>query len=156
MLDWSARKIIVIRAALTFAVAALVVGLYAPAANAQAVPGSAVYNWTLPLTGCTVGVTPCDNKPLTGVDALTGVEVYISTSSIADNSTMAPTLSLAAGATTATYTTTVTNGSTLYARFRAVNAHGRSPFSTQATKLVSLPVLPGVPTAITVEIRITP
>lgn len=125
-------------------------------AEAQAVPGLATYTWTLPTVGCTTGVVPCDNLPLTGAAALTGVEVYISTSSISDNSMMAPTLVLAAGATTTAYSTTVTNGSTLYARFRAVNANGKGPFSLQVSKLISLPVLPGVPTNITVTIQISP
>jgi hypothetical protein len=135
---------------------AVVLSLLAFTANAQTVPGSATYTWTLPTTGCTVGVTPCDNKPLTGADALTGIEVYISTSPIPDNSTMAPTLTLGPTATTAVYSTTVANGSTLYARFKGKNASfGSSPtFSAQVSKLVALPVSPGVPTNITITLQI--
>ena len=123
---------------------------------AQTVPGSATYTWVLPTTGCSVGATTCDNKPLTGNDALTAIEAYISTSPIGDSSNMAPTLTLGASATTATYTTTIANGSTLYARFKAVNSTGRGGFSAQVSKLITLPVLPGIPTNVTVTIQITP
>lgn len=123
---------------------------------AQTVPGSAIYSWTLPTTGCTAGITPCDNAPLTGAAALTAVEAYISTSPIPDSSSMAPTLTLGPGATTATYSTTVANGSTLYARFKAVNANGKSGFSAQVSKLIVLPVVPNVPTSVTVTIQVGP
>jgi hypothetical protein len=160
ILDWSARKFIAVRAALTFVLAALVVGVYAPPAFAQTVPAAATYKWTLPTTGCTQSVTPCDNKPLTGADALTGVEVYVSTSPIADNSTMAPTFTLAADTLTKSYTGSVPNGATVYARFKAVNANGKSAFSTQLSKVITVttpppgPVIPGVPTNVTVEFKI--
>lgn len=123
---------------------------------AQTVPGSLRADWTLPTTGCTTGVSPCDNAPLTGTAALTGVEVYISTSPIPDSSLMAPTLTLPAGATTASHTMQVANGSTLYVRTKAVNGSGKSAFSVQSTKLVQVPVIPGVPTNVTITLTITP
>jgi len=126
----------------------------APLAIAQAVPGTATVGWTLPTVGCTVGASPCDNAPLTGTNALTAVEVYISTSPITDSSTMAPTLTLAAGTTTSTHTLQVTNGATLYARVKAVSGGNKSPFSVQVTKVVSVPVIPGVPTNVTITIQI--
>ena len=129
--------------------------LYANAASAQTVPGSLRLGWVLPTTGCTTGVTPCDNTPLTGAKVLTGIEVYISTSPIADTSTMAPTLTLAAGATTATHTMTVSNGATLYARVKALNVDGKSPFSPQTTKVIALPVVPGAPSSVTIELTIS-
>lgn len=125
-------------------------------ASAQTVSGSMKLTWTLPTTGCTTGVTPCDNKPLTGADALTGIDVYVSAAPIPDSFSGAPTATLAAGAVTTTVTVPATNGGTLYARLKARNASGASPFSGQVSKLIVLPVTPGVPTNITIEITITP
>lgn len=79
-------------------------------ANAQTVSGSMKLSWTLPTTGCTVGVTPCDNKPLTGADALTAIDVYISTAPIPDSFSGPPTVTLTAGAITTTQTVPATNG----------------------------------------------
>ena len=128
--------------------------LYANTVQAQSVPGNLQMGWTLPTTGCTTGVTPCDNVALTGAKALTAIEVYISTSPIADTSTMAPTLTLAAGATTATHSMQVANGATLYARLKAVNADGKSGFTVQVSKVVNAPVLPTVPTNVTITLTI--
>lgn len=119
------------------------------------IPGAATVSWVLPTAGCTSGVSPCDNVPLTGISALTAVEVYISTSPIADTSAMTPTLTLAAGATTTTQTLQVSNGATLYARVKAVTAGGKSAFSTQVTKLVAIPAVPGVPTSVTLTIQLS-
>ena len=126
------------------------------AAHAQTVTGKLDLSWQLPTTGCTVGVTPCDNSPLTGTSALTAVNVYISTSPIPDNSTMAPTLALGPAVTTATHTMQVTNGATLYARVRAINSAGASGFSNQVSKLITLPVTPGVPTSVTITLTFGP
>lgn len=128
----------------------LVVGV----AHAQTVTGSSNLSWQPVTKGCTVGVTPCDNVPLAGTSALTGYEIFVSTSSIPDNTTLQPVATAAAGATTFRYTGTVTNGQTLYFRHRAVNAYGRSALGPQTSKLITLDVLPGVPTAITVEFTI--
>lgn len=125
-------------------------------ASAQTVSGSMKLSWTLPTTGCTVGVTPCDNKPLTGADALTAIDVYISTAPIPDSFSGPPTVTLTAGAITTTQTVPATNGGTLYARLKARNASGASPFTAQVSKSIVLPVTPGVPTNITIEITITP
>lgn len=135
-------------------VAAALCLLLTGVAMAQTVPGSLTLRWTLPTTGCSIGVTPCDNKPLTGNSALEAVHVWISTSPIPDTPTGAPTLTLAAGATTATHTLQVANGATLYARVSARNPAGDSPLSAQVTKIVSVPVLPGVPTNVTIELTI--
>jgi len=124
------------------------------AAVAQTVPGAANYSWTLPTTGCTVGVTTCDNKPLTGADALTGLEIFISTSAIPDAPSGNPTLTLGPGQTTTTYTTTVPNGSTIYMRMRAVNSTGKSILTNAVTKVVNAGVIPGVPTNVTVTFQI--
>lgn len=129
---------------------------FAFAASAQTVPGSVGLEWTLPTVGCTVGVSPCDNRPLTGAAALTAIEVYISTSSIPDNSIMAPTLTLGPAVTTATHTMQVANGATLFVRLKARNAGGVSPFNVQASKVVTAPVVPGVPSSVTITITITP
>lgn len=127
----------------------------AASANAQAVPGSAKFTWALPTTGCTVGVTPCDNAPLTGADALTSIQVFVSTSPIADTSTLTPALTLGGGVTTGTATLNVTNGQTLYGRVKACNAKGCSGFSVQVSKVVKLDVVPNVPTSVTIEIQIS-
>lgn len=123
---------------------------------AQSVSGVVNIAWTLPTTGCTAGVSPCNNKPLTGADALTGVKVYVSTAPISDTTILAPVATLGPGVTTTTYTTNVTNGSTIYVRVRATNASGDGPLSNQASQVVALPVLPGVPTSVTISITITP
>lgn len=124
-------------------------------ALAQTVPGSLSLNWVLPTTGCLVGTTPpvC-NQPLTGSAALQAVHVWISTSPISDTPAGAPTLTLAAGATTATHTMQVTNGQTLYARVSARNAAGDSALSNQVSRVVSIPVTPGVPTSLTITLTI--
>lgn len=132
---------------------ALLAALAFVPANAQTVPGSVNLNWTLPTTGCTVGVTPCDSKPLTGSSALTSVQVFVSGSPILDTSTMIPTATLAPGATTGQVTMSVTNGSTLYARIKACNTTC-GPFSAQVSKLISLDITPGVPTSVTITIQI--
>lgn len=122
---------------------------------ATAATSAATVNWVLPTTGCTVAVTPCDNTPLTGAQALTGVDIYASTSVIPDNSVMAPTVSLAAGVTTTTVTLTVLNGDTLHFRLKVRNQFGASDFTTDATKVVTLPVKPGVATSVTITLTIT-
>lgn len=126
-------------------------------ANAQTVPGSLTLRWTLPTTGCLIGTDPpvC-NQPLTGNAALQAVHVWISTSPIPDAPSGAPTLTLAAGATTATHTMQVTNGQTLYARVSARNPAGDSPLSNQTSRVITLPVRPGVPTNVTIELSIAP
>jgi hypothetical protein len=135
-------------------VLALVLSLLAFTANAQTVPGRADYAWTLPLTGCTVGVTPCDNKPLTGAAALTGVEVFVSTSPIPEEPTVAPTATISASGTTHAWAGPVANGSTLYARFRAVNAGQKGFMSPQVTKLIQLDIKPGAISNVTVTFQV--
>lgn len=122
-------------------------------AHAQSVPASAAMTWALPLDGCTVGVATCDHASLSG-HPITGIEVFISTSPIPDNPTAAATIKLSSTSTTASYTTTVANGSTLYARVRAVGDTAGG-LSAQASKLISLNVAPGVPTSVTFTIQIT-
>jgi hypothetical protein len=102
-----------------------------------------------------VGVTPpqCD-VPLTGNAALQAVHVWISTSPIPDAPAGAPTLTLSAGATTASHTMQVANGAMLYGRVSARNSAGDSPLSAQMTKVVAIPVRPGVPTNVTIELVI--
>lgn len=138
--------------------AVMVVGLcllFAGVSMAQTVPGSLALSWRLPTTGCLVGVSPpvC-NLPLTGDAALQAVHVWISTSPIPDAPSGAPTLTLAAGATTATHTMQVANGATLYARVSVRNPAGDSPLSNQLSKVVAIPVRPGVPTNVTIELTI--
>lgn len=136
-------------------VAVAVCLLVAGVAMAQTVPGALTLRWTLPTTGCLQGTSPpvC-NQPLTGGASLQAVHVWISTSPIPDAPAGAPTLTLAAGATTATHTMQVVNGATLYARVSARNPAGDSPLSNQVTKVVSIPVVPGVPTGVTIELTI--
>lgn len=131
--------------------------VFAAVAMAQTVPGSLTVRWTLPTMGCLVGVTPPScTHPLTGDAALQAVHVWISTSPIPDAPTGAPTLTLAAGATTATHALQVANGATLYARVSARNPAGDSPLSAQVSKVVAIPVRPGVPTNVTIELTIAP
>ena len=78
--------------------------------------------------------------------------MYISTSSIADTSTAPPSLTVGPGATSTPYTLTVANGGTVYVRVKSVNANGKSSFSNQVTRLVQLPVFPGIPANVTFTI----
>lgn len=135
--------------ALTVLGVCMLLFVVAAVANAQSVPSSAKIDWVQP----TVSV---DGVPLTGANSLTGIEVYISTSPIADNSTMQPTATVSGAATTTTQTLQVANGSTLYVRLKAVNASGKSAFSSQVTKLVQLNATPTFPTSVTVTITINP
>lgn len=116
-------------------------------ALAQTVSGTANLSWTLPATST-------DGLPLTGNNALTAINVYIATAPIPDNVASAPTLALTGSTTTATHTLQVANGSTLYARVRACNAGGCSVLSNQATKLIQLSTVPGVPTSVTITLTI--
>lgn len=122
---------------------------------AQSVSGSLSLSWVLPTTGCLVGTSPpvC-NQPLTGTAALEAVHVWISTSPIPDAPAGAPTLTLSAGATTATHTMQVTNGQTVYVRVSVRNPTNSSVLSNQVTKVVSIPVAPGVPTSVTINLTI--
>lgn len=143
------------RALLALAAVVLLLCLVGSVVYAQTVPGTLRLTWTNPTTGCITGSTPpvC-NQPLTGADALTAINVYISTSPIPDTSTMAPTIALPASATTTTHTMQVQRGQTIYARIKAINAAGASPFSNQVSKQITVPVIPGVPSSVTVEIDI--
>lgn len=135
--------------------AVLAVCLLGSVVYAQSVPGTLRLSWTNPTTGCITGSSPpvC-NQPLTGVDAVTAINVYISTSPIPDASTMAPTLALPASASTTTHTLQVQRGQTVYARVKAINSGGASAFSNQVSKLIAVPVIPGVPSSVTVEVEI--
>jgi predicted phage tail protein len=113
-------------------------------AYAQTVPGSATLTWTNP--------TPANTE-----SAITAIEVHWATAPIADTDlTRAPQVTLTGGPTTTAQTISVANGSTLYFRLRAVNAAGKSPFSAQVSKLISVPVVTGAPTSLTVTISVTP
>ena len=135
-------------------VAAALCLLFASTTIAQTVPGSLTLRWTLPTTGCLVAVDPpvC-NQPLTGPNAIQAVHVWISTSPIPDRPTAPPTLTLSASATTAAHTMQVANGQTLYARV-AARGSADGVLSAQQTKLISLPVSPGAPTSVTIELVI--
>ena len=134
-------------------VLALCVGL-ATCAEAQTVPGTLRISWTLPTQGCNVTVSPPICGPLTGSAALTAINVYVSDAPIPDDYAGAPTITLTGDATAATHTMQVPNGSTLYVRVRAVNEAGASAMSNQASKLISVELLPGVPTEVTIELEI--
>jgi hypothetical protein len=129
--------------------------LFVGVSYAQTVSGSLTLRWTLPTTGCVVGASPaiCD-RPLTGTDAIQGVNVWIGTSPIPAEPTGAPTLTLPAGATTATHTMQVTNGQTLYARVSARTGTSGGVLSNQVSRLIALPVQPGAPTSVTIELTI--
>lgn len=127
--------------------------LFALPGHAQTVTGDLTLEWVLPTLGCTQGASTCD-APLTGANALTAVKVYVDTAPIADTSTAAPKVTLGPTATTTTYTQQVTNGQTLYVRLKATNADGDSVFSEQVSKLIDLPVLPNVPTNVTITLVI--
>ena len=134
--------------------ALILAGIITSCAQAQTVPGKADLSWDAVTTGCTLGITPCNNVPLTAAEVVTGYEIYASTSPIPDTSTAAPIATVTGSVVTFAYTTTVTNGQTLYFRLKAVNVVGKGGFSNQATKLISLQVLPNVPTSVTITLTI--
>lgn len=136
--------------------AALIIGglMLAPVADAQTVPGQVNLSWTLPTEGCNFSVSPPACAPLTGNAALTAINVFISTSPIPDDSPMPPTLALAGDAVAAVHTLQVPSGATLYARVKALNAYGASRFSAQVSKRIDVPLLPGPPTNVTIELQI--
>ena len=122
--------------------------LVAGLAMAQTVPGSAQLTWTLPTTST-------DGVPLTGANALTGVEVHWATAPIVDTAlTRAPQVTLSGTSTTTTQTIQVANGSTLYFRLRAVRGTEKSAYSNEASKLIQLSTVPGVPSSLTISITI--
>ncbi len=134
-------------------VAAALLGLLSVASQAQTVPGKIQLTWTLP-------TLTTDGLPLTGANALTEMRVYLSTSPIPDNSTMPATVVLGGAVTTTDYTMTVPNGASIYARVKACNrpsaATECSAFSGQVFKVVQASTVPQIPTALGIEIVITP
>lgn len=126
---------------------------------------NATLNWNNPTVGCSLSggqpVSPCDNVPLTGVNALTEIQVFTDTKPITGttSTSLTPT-SLAPGVTTVTVAKTVAAGSTLYFRVRACNgAPGHlacSNLSNEASKVIpaGLDVKPGAPTSLQVVITI--
>lgn len=134
--------------------AAAAVTLVAPLA-AQAATATLNVSWVLPTQGCIDPPTCSQNVPLTGAYALTGIKLYVSTSPIADTSTMTPSATFGPGVTTASYNATVANGDTLYIRVRAANQYGDSAFSTEVSKVITVPAKPGIPTSVTVTLTIT-
>ena len=123
--------------------------LFAVMAFAQTVQGQFTLSWTLP-------TVDANGAPITPASALTAVEVYASTSPIADNATLAPLAVLGVGVVTSQQSIPVANGSTVYFRLKAVNAAGKSVFSTQASKLVDVAVPLGAPTNFIVNLVLTP
>lgn len=125
---------------------AALLALFSSLAQAQTVTGSAVLSWTNP------------------AGTLTGIEVHWATSPIPDEAacgapcagTRAAQATLSGTTTTTSQTIQVTNGQTLYFRLKATDANGKSQFSNQVSKLISVPVLPGAPTSFTVTISVTP
>lgn len=150
MTDWICR-----RPLLTLLAIGLLELLASAPIYAQTAQADASFSWVLSTTGCSVGISPCDNKPLTGANALTRVEAFFSTSPIPDSPTTTPVV-LSAAATTTTTTLSVTNGGSIYGRFRECTATLCSDLSAQAVKPITLDVKPGVPTSVTIQITIKP
>jgi hypothetical protein len=133
---------------------ACVVGLAAGNAFAQTASDEIKIDWTLPTFGCTRGISPCDRIPLTGDNAITQVNVYVSTSPIPDQPNTDSAIILGPGVTTAKHTVSVRNGDTIYVRLSVTNSDGTSPLSNVVTRPVDLPVIPGVPTNVTITLTI--
>lgn len=148
--------------------AALLFYCISPLASAANV--TATITWINPTTGCTVGVTPCDNKPLpqTGPGALTAIKIYISPASIPLTSTMAPSFVLPppGNPVPTQYVYTGAEGSTIFVRAKACNMTTAtattpakelcSPFSNEASKqLPMLDAVPNAPTGVTISISLT-
>lgn len=144
---------IVSRIASLVAVAALT--LMSSVSVAQAATAALNVNWVLPTQGCIDPPVCTQNVALTGAYALTSIKLYVSTSPIPDNSSMAASAVLGAGASTTSYNATVANGDTLYVRVKATNAFGDSVFSSEVSKVVTVPAKPGAPTSVTVTLTIS-
>lgn len=98
--------------------------------------------WTLPTVAQ-------DGSPLTGANVLTSVQVFLSTT---PNATMTtPTVTLTPSSSTTTQTFPASAGQTIYARVKACNSAGCSPYSNEAGKIVPTSP-PGVPTSVTITI----
>lgn len=135
---------------------ALVLFAFVGNAYAQTAPGSITLTWTNPTTGCSQGVTPCDNKPLTGADALTGVDVFLVAAASPPAAPPAtPFVSLSATTTTTTQSLPVRSGDTIYAWVRANNAAFKGMMSNRvASGVVTFPVVPGVPSGVTIQLNL--
>lgn len=138
--------------------AAAVVAL-AAVSPAHAVSAPLTVTYTLPTTACTiindVQVNPCDNVPLTGANALTAVELMISTSPIAGTYDGPVTLSVTAASGQVNTSFTANSGDTIYVRVRARNQYRASAWSNEATKLVEVETVPGIPTNVTITLNIS-
>lgn len=121
------------------------VGILCVARYAQAATVPIKITVTLPTIGCTIGVTSCDNIPLTGAAALVGSEIFVSTSPIPDVPANTPTHLLGAGVTLVSSTIAIANGGTIYARGRVRTATQVSRLGPQMAYMVDLPVIPGAP-----------
>jgi hypothetical protein len=128
------------------ALAALLCGL--AIAATPTISASATGSWTGP-------INDANGVPLASVpaEAITSYNVYADTVPIADVPTETP-ISVSASSTTATATLTVSVGATIYMRVAACNVGGCSALSTQGTKVVTVPA-PGVPTTVTITIKLT-
>jgi hypothetical protein len=142
----SIRKAFAALVAVALAASCSVAG--AQTSTPATVPASATLGWVLPTVGSD-SVTP-----LTGGEALTGVNIYVSTSAIPDAPTGPATITLSAASTTTAYSATVAVGSTLHFRLAACNAFGCSALTPEVTKVVTGST-PGIPTSVTVSIKIT-
>lgn len=132
---------------LFLAIVLVVVLAWAALAKAATIPLKITI--TPPTTGCTVGITPCNNAPLTGTDALTGAEVYLSKSPIPNVAPSPATLVLAAGVYAAQYSMSAENGETIYMRTRVQNSSGFSALGKELTYPVKIGVIPNPPPATT-------
>jgi hypothetical protein len=135
----------------------LLFAAWCASAQTTDVPVTAVVQWSNPTTGCTPGVTPCDNVPLGGPTAITELQLFASQATIPSATGAVPAAKLPATATSHSYSTTAPAGATLYFRVRACNAFGCGVLSTEGSRKIVGP-LPGSPTgtAVTVTVVIQP
>lgn len=134
--------------------AMLVATFFAGRASAQTVEGTLRIGWAVPTTGCNDLLSPPVCGPLSADDAVTSINLYISTSPIPDDTAMPPTLVIAATPNRITHTMRVTAGQVVYIRARALNRNGPSPYSDQISKVIEIPMIPGMPTEVTIELQI--
>jgi hypothetical protein len=116
--------------------------------QAQNVTGQVTVNWTNPTTAI-------DGSPLTGSQALTKNQIFVETATIPNGFAGAPKVEVGPSISTGAVTMTVPSGATLYVRVKSCNSGGCSDFSSEATKVVTVP-RPGVPTTVTIQLTITP
>lgn len=120
-------------------------------AKAQTFEGDLTIRWTNPVQACSDTTPPVceDLKP----GDLTAINIYIADAPIPDDYAGPPTL-VVGPVTEATHTLTVSHGQKVYVRARALKGNIPSRMSNEDSKTFLLPLIPGAPQEVTIELRL--